>query len=135
MTSPPAPMVVSAAVIERHGRFLVTRRSEGTHLAGRWEFPGGKCEEGESVEACLAREILEELAASVSIGAEIYRTTFVYPDRTIELRFFRCELAGDPVAMMGQDIRWVRREDLHTLEFPPADRELIDLLLGDGSAS
>ncbi|MBE3110907.1 MAG: (deoxy)nucleoside triphosphate pyrophosphohydrolase [Acidobacteria bacterium] len=130
MTSPPAPVVVSAAVIERHGRFLVTRRIEGTHLAGRWEFPGGKCEEGESMEACLAREIREELAASVSIGAEIYRTIFAYPDRTIELRFFRCELAGDPVPMMGQEIRWVCREDLHSLEFPPADRELIDLLAG-----
>ena len=128
MGDPHDSVVVSAAVIERHGRFLVTRRIEGTHLAGHWEFPGGKCEPGEDVIDCLAREIREELDASVNVGAEIYRTTYTYPDRKVELRFFRCELVGDPMPAIGQEIQWVRREDLRTLEFPPADQELIDLL-------
>ena len=123
-----APVVVAAAVIEREGRFLVTRRLEGTHLAGCWEFPGGKCEPGERVTECLARELREELDVSARVGVEILRTTYTYPERTVELHFFRCDLAGNPTPMMGQQIQWVRREDLRALEFPPADRELVDLL-------
>lgn len=124
----PAPVVVTAAVIEREGRFLITRRLEGTHLAGTWEFPGGKCEAGESPAECLAREIREELNATVRVGGEILRTRYVYPDRVVELRFFRCDLDGEPAPMLGQEIRWVNRADLGVLEFPPADRELIVLL-------
>ena len=113
-------------MIERDGRFLVARRLEGTHLAGCWEFPGGKCETAESVTDCLARELREELDVSARVGAEILTTTYTYPEQTVELHFLECELAGDPKPMIGQQIRWVRREDLHALEFPPADRELID---------
>ena len=129
-----APIVVTAAVIERDGRFLVTRRLDGTHLAGYWEFPGGKCEAGEGPIECLVREIREDLDATVRIDGEIFRTSYGYPDRDVELRFFRCALVGEPVPMLGQQIRWVSRGDLHTLDFPPADRELIDLLKTEGSA-
>jgi mutator protein MutT len=123
-----ASTVVTAAVIERDGRFLVARRLEGTHLAGYWEFPGGKCESGEKAAACLVREIREELDASVRVGAEILRTVHTYPDRAVELRFFRCELDDEPRPMLGQEIKWVSRAELGALEFPPADRELIRLL-------
>jgi 8-oxo-dGTP diphosphatase len=126
----PAPVVVTAAVIERDGRFLVTRRLEGTHLAGAWEFPGGKCEAGEGLSECLAREIREELNATVRVGGEILRTRHAYPDRAVELRFFRCDLDGEPTPMLGQEILWVERAMLRTLEFPPADSELIKLLTG-----
>lgn len=129
-----APIVVTAAVIERDGRFLVTRRLDGTHLAGYWEFPGGKCEAGEGSIECLVREIREELDATVRIDGEILRTSYRYPDHEVELRFFRCTLIGEPEPMLGQQIRWVSRGDLHTLDFPPADRELIDLLKTEGSA-
>jgi len=123
-----APTIVTAAVIERDGRFLVARRLEGTHLAGCWEFPGGKCDPGEQPARCLTREIREELDAAARVGGEIFRTTYSYPDRTVELRFFRCELDGEPRPALGQEIRWVTRADLGALEFPPADRELIRLL-------
>ena len=76
-----------AAVIERDGRFLVTRRLEGTHLAGLWEFPGGKCEPGETHEACLARELMEELGVVATIGDEILVTEHAYPERTVRLHF------------------------------------------------
>jgi 8-oxo-dGTP diphosphatase len=122
------PIIVTAAVIERAGRFLVARRLEGTHLAGCWEFPGGKCEPGEKPEACLAREIREELDATARVGEEIFRTTYRYPDRSVELRFFRCALDGEPRPVMRQQIQWVSRTELGTLEFPPADWELIRLL-------
>jgi len=127
------PVVVTAAVIERDGRILVTERLQGTHLAGHWEFPGGKCEPGEPVVECLIRELREELDVEVTVGAELLRTTYTYPHRAVELHFFRCELARDPKSMLGQKIRWVRREDLATLRLPPADRELVELLTAEGA--
>jgi mutator protein MutT len=121
-------IVVTAAVIERQGALLVTRRQKGVHLEGCWEFPGGKCDAGESLEACLARELREELAVEARVGEEVFATTHTYPDRRVELHFLRCELHGEPQPQLGQDMRWVRREELATLEFPPADAELIRLL-------
>ncbi len=118
-------ILVTAAVIERDARFLVTRRPDGSHLAGCWEFPGGKCEPGETPEAALAREIREELDAEVEVGAEILRTSHTYPERIVELRFFECRLASDPRPQLGQEVRWVSREELATLEFPPADAQLV----------
>jgi 8-oxo-dGTP diphosphatase len=122
--------VVTAAVIERDNRFLVTRRLDGTHLAGFWEFPGGKCDAGEPLAACLHREIVEELGAGVRVGPEIHHVAHEYPERIVELHFFRCELLGEPRPLLGQDIRWAARGELATLEFPPADAELIAMLAG-----
>jgi mutator protein MutT len=122
------PIVVTAAVIERGGVLLVTRRLEGTHLAGYWEFPGGKCEPGEETRACLVRELREELGVAATIGEEIHRTSYAYSDRQLELVFLRCELQGEPRPLLGQEIRWVTRGELRLLRFPPADTELIRLL-------
>jgi 8-oxo-dGTP diphosphatase len=118
-------VVVTAAVIERANAFFVTRRPAGVHLAGYWEFPGGKCEPGESHVACLEREIAEELEAGVVVGQEVFTVSHAYPDRVVELHFFTCQLVGEPVALLGQEMRWVAREDLRSLTFPPADEELI----------
>ena len=126
-------IVVTAAVIERDGRFLVTRRLRGTHLEGSWEFPGGKCEEGETHQACLEREILEELDAGVRVRQEVFSVTHPYPERVVELHFFECELLGEPRPMIGQEMRWIPRAELVSLEFPPADTELIRIL-SDGGA-
>ncbi len=121
-------IVVTAAVVERDGCFLVTRRLSGTHLEGYWEFPGGKCEAGETLEASLRRELREELAVDAVIGSEILTTSHTYPERCIELHFFYATLSGEPVPQLGQDIRWVLREELASLKFPPADDELIERL-------
>ncbi len=121
-------IVVTAAVVERGDRLLVTRRQKGTHLEGCWEFPGGKCDAGESLAACLARELREELDVDARVGDEVFTTTHAYPDRRIELHFFRCELYGEPRPQIGQEMRWLRRDELTTLEFPPADAELIRIL-------
>ena len=129
--STPLPrIIVTAAVIEHEGRFLVTRRPSGVHLEGYWEFPGGKCEEGETHVAALEREIAEELDTAVVVGGEMFSTAHAYPDRVVELHFFDCRLSGAPRAALGQDMRWVRREELGTLTFPPADEELIRRLTG-----
>lgn len=124
----PDPIIVAAAVVERGGEFLLTRRLEGTHLAGHWEFPGGKLHPGETLEDCLAREMLEELDAEVEIGEEVLSTVHHYEDRSIELRFFRCALRSDPKPMLGQEMRWVARADLRAVPLPPADAELVRLL-------
>jgi 8-oxo-dGTP diphosphatase len=122
-------IVVVAAVIEEDARYLVSKRLHGTHLAGCWEFPGGKLAPGEIAEEGLRREIREELATDIVGLREIFRTSHAYPERTVELRFFRGSLAGAPSANIGQELRWIRREEFATLEFPPADAELIANLL------
>jgi mutator protein MutT len=121
-------LVVAAAVVENDGQILVTRRLAGTHLAGRWEFPGGKCEAGESLEACLRREMREELDVDVDVGAEVFSTTHEYADRRVELHFLSCQLRGEPLPRLGQQMRWVARSGLDAAQFPPADAELIERL-------
>ena len=122
-------VVVAAAIVERNDRFLLTRRLQGTHLAGAWEFPGGKCEPGESLEVCLARELMEELAVECTVGRPVLVTRHVYAERTVELHFFATTLSGDPVPQLGQEMRWASRAELATLPFPEADRALIQLLM------
>ncbi len=120
--------IVTAAVIERNASFLLTRRPEGTHLAGTWEFPGGKCEAEETPEACLRRELREELDVDANVGEEMFRTRYHYPDRFLELRFFRCQISGEPRAVQGQEMRWVLRREVTSLSFPPADAAFIESL-------
>jgi 8-oxo-dGTP diphosphatase len=125
---PTTTLVVTAAVIEVDGRFLVTRRQKGVHLEGFWEFPGGKCDKNETLKDCLARELLEELDVASRVGEELFTTTHAYPERSTELHFFRCELLGEPQPQLGQEMHWVPREELTALEFPPADAALIRIL-------
>ena len=122
-------VVVVAAVIERNGTFLVARRLHGTHLAGYWEFPGGKVHEGESHEAALRREITEELNTAIGSLEKIFEVSHVYPDRTVEVHFFRGTLDGNAEPALGQELRWISRDDFAALEFPPADAELIANLM------
>ena len=126
-------IVVTAAVVERDDAFLVTRRQRGVHLEGYWEFPGGKCEAGESLAACLRRELREELDTDATVGEEIFTVTHDYPDRSVELHFLSCRLLGEPRPLLGQDMRWVLRAELTSLQFPPADDELIARLTGSTS--
>jgi 8-oxo-dGTP diphosphatase len=121
-------LVVVAAVIEEAGSFLLTRRPADKHLAGLWEFPGGKTNKDEPHAEALRREIREELDADVSVMDLILHTTHEYPDRAVALYFYTCRLIGAPRALLGQQMRWVPREELPLLPFPPADTELISLL-------
>ena len=121
-------MVVAAAVVVRNDMFLITRRQAGVHLAGYWEFPGGKCENGEPLEACLVRELQEELLVGARVGEEIFTVTHAYEKGRVELHFFSCDLVGEPAPQLGQEMRWAARAELATFAFPPADASLIQML-------
>ena len=124
-----ARTVVIAAIVEREDLILVAQRVAGTHLAGYWEFPGGKLEPSENHRQCLEREMKEELDATVEVGPIIHSTSFAYPKRTVELHFYNCVLTNEPTPLLGQQLRWVSRPELETLQFPPADLELVRLLV------
>jgi 8-oxo-dGTP diphosphatase len=123
-----AVQVVVAAVIERGGRILVSQRGAAVGQPGRWEFPGGKREPGESDDDALARELREELGVEVAIGARVW-TARAGP---LELRFFRCGWRDGqrPRPLGSEQFRWVRRGDLPALPFPPADAEIVAALAG-----
>jgi 8-oxo-dGTP diphosphatase len=125
-----APIVVVAAVIERDGAFLLTLRPDGTHLAGHWEFPGGKCQPHENHPEALRRELFEELDIVVEVGDLVHTVTHTYPERAVTLHFYRCGYAGEPKPMLGQAIRWVARAELGKLPLPEADGELVARLAG-----
>ena len=122
-------IVVVAAVIERDGRFLLTLRPAGTHLAHHWEFPGGKCDAGETHDAALRRELREELDIEAEVGALEFAVTHTYPERSVALHFYRCSYQGEARGLLGQDVRWVPRAELASLPFPEADVELIARLI------
>ena len=118
-------IIVVAAVVEEDDAFLVTRRPDGVHLAGLWEFPGGKIDPAESHADALRREMREELDADVEVLDLVFETTHAYAERTVALYFYRCVLKQRPRPLLGQDMQWIKRSELPTLVFPPADEELI----------
>jgi len=123
-----AVVEVVAAVVERDGRYLITRRLEGTHLAGLWEFPGGKMLPGEKPEDALRRELQEELGVEAEVGELIETVEWTYPEKSVRLLFFRCALRGEPCPQERQEISWVEAAQLQEYQFPAADLRLIERL-------
>lgn len=120
---------VAAGLICRDGRYLIARRKAGAHLAGLWEFPGGKRQPGESLMECLQRELQEELGIRIDAPIPYRIVRHHYPERVVELHFFRCTIKeGEPAAIECEEIRWVRPVDLSDFEFPPADQAIIESL-------
>ena len=123
---------VSAGLVFRSGKLLITQRHANAHLGGLWEFPGGKRETGETFEQCLARELREELGVDVVVGKLFDSVTHAYPERTVLLKFFLCLLpAGEPQAIDCAAVKWVNREELPANDFPGADEGLIAKLTSD----
>ena len=123
---------VSAGLIFRSGRLLITQRHADDHLGGLWEFPGGKCEPDETFEQCLTRELREELGIEVSVGELFESVTHAYGDKTVHLRFFLCQLSrGEPQPLDCAAVKWVNREGLAAHAFPAADAQLLHRLATD----
>jgi 8-oxo-dGTP diphosphatase len=123
------PLVIEVAaglIRDAQGRYLITQRRRGSHLAGLWEFPGGKLEEGETPVAGLRRELTEELSATFAVGELVHTVRWEYPDRAVVLHFFDCRLESGLIRPTeNQAMEWVAPERLADYDFPPADRELI----------
>ena len=120
---------VSAALIFRGGKLLITQRHAHSHLGGLWEFPGGKREAHETYEQCLVREIREELGVEISVGALFEEISHAYPEKSVHLKFFVCRLlSGEPRPLDCAAVKWVDRSELEAHEFPAADAQLLEQL-------
>ncbi len=124
-------MKVTAAVIEEKGKVLIARRKPGRHMGGKWEFPGGKIEPGETPEESLERELREELAIQVSIGEFLCSAFYEGEGVSLELLVYRVQrLKGEPALIEHQDIRWVRPNELAALDLADSDRKVAERLFG-----
>jgi 8-oxo-dGTP diphosphatase len=127
----PLVLVVACALIDPDNRVLIAKRPEGRSLAGLWEFPGGKVEEGETLEDALIRELYEELSVTVTKPclAPLTFSTYDYPEFHLLLALFICRRwEGSPVAKEAPEIKWVRASRLREYPMPPADAPLISHL-------
>lgn len=125
--------VVAAVIVDDDGRILLTKRAEDTHMGGLWEFPGGKVENGESYSEALVRELHEELGISVETGRPL--TFAIHKENNLEilLLFFSAAItAGRPRSLEGQEILWVRSDELTNYPMPPADDEVVEMLARSG---
>ncbi len=120
---------VAAGLIFRDGQLLITQRHASAHLGGLWEFPGGKREPVETFEQCLVRELREELGVEARVGRLFQSVTHAYPEKTVYLKFFLCNLAGGEPRPLGcAALRWIRKSELPDYEFPAADAKLVESL-------
>jgi mutator protein MutT len=128
----PIVHVVAALIFDDHNRLIITRRPEGKHLAGMWEFPGGRIEPDETPQQALVREIREELNLEIEVGALYYQDLFEYDVKSVDISFFHCRqknTADEPQAVEVAEWKRVRLSQLEQYEFPPADTALIRQLL------
>jgi len=122
-------LVVAGALFDREGRVLIAQRPAGKHLAGRWEFPGGKVAAGESEAQALARELQEELGVQVEQSRPFMRLAHEYSDRTVELSMWLIEkFAGEPTGLDSQRFKWVAPARLLEEDILEADRPFTEAL-------
>jgi 8-oxo-dGTP diphosphatase len=127
---------VAIALVWDQQRLLVTQRPLGTHLAGHWEFPGGKLSPGETPETCAVREVREEVGLIVSPRSRRAAIEHSYTERNVLLYPIDCQLEGGELRLLEvSDARWVLRHELLTLTFPEANRSLIAELLAEAPPS
>ena len=128
--------MVAAALYDRSGRVLIAQRPQGKHMAGRWEFPGGKVAEGEQERAALVRELREELGVDVVAARPFMRLTHAYEDREVELSLWIIEsFTGEPRPLDGQALKWVAPAGLVGEDLLEADRPFIEALAHRGASA
>jgi A/G-specific adenine glycosylase len=135
MTDAPKPLPLQVigvgVVLNAAGEVLIDQRLEEGLLGGMWEFPGGKQEEGETIETCIARELQEELGIAVTVGAELITVDHAYSHKKLRFVVHLCNWTlGEPQPLASQQVRWVRPDDLGNYAFPAANARIIEALLG-----
>jgi 8-oxo-dGTP diphosphatase len=128
---PPILLVSAVALVDGDDRVLLARRPEGKSMAGLWEFPGGKLREGETPEVALIRELREELAIDTveSCLAPIAFASHTFDDFHLLMPLFVCRVwDGTPQPLEGQELAWVRPNDMRDYAMPPADTPLAAML-------
>jgi 8-oxo-dGTP diphosphatase len=124
-----AVRVVAGVLRDSQGRVLIAERPAGKHMAGFWEFPGGKIAPGESGEQALARELTEELGVSLERCHRLLQLRHDYTDRVVELDVFVVDgYQGEPTSREAQALKWVTASELAGEPLLPADRPIIDAL-------
>lgn len=121
---------VAVGVIVRQQQVLLALRPDKLHQGGRWEFPGGKVEAGESTEAALARELKEEVGLSVQASEAWFKVTYDYPEKTVLLDIHLVkDFVGEGEGMEGQEVRWVPLAELTNYHFPDANQPIVEKIL------
>ena len=124
-----AVRVVAAVLRDAAGRVLIAQRAPGKHMAGYWEFPGGKIAPGESSEQALTRELAEELGVALRRCHPLLQLRHDYPDRVVELEVFMVDdYGGEPQGLEAQALKWVAAAQLAAQALLPADRPIIEAL-------
>ena len=125
----PCILVVAAALYDAAGRVLIAQRPQGKHMAGRWEFPGGKVAAGEAEQAALARELREELGVELIAASPVMRLRHAYTDRDVELSLWVVErYRGVPQPLDAQHLKWVAAAQLPGENLLEADRPFVAAL-------
>ncbi|QNJ01824.1 8-oxo-dGTP diphosphatase MutT [Synechococcus sp. PROS-U-1] len=132
----PFKVIGVGVVLNTAGEVLIDQRLEEGLLGGMWEFPGGKQEEGETIETCIARELKEELGIAVTVGDELITVDHAYSHKKLRFVVHLCDwVSGEPQPLASQQVRWVRPDDLNNFAFPAANAKIIAALLGRLSSS
>ena len=122
--------VAVGVLIDEQGFILISRRSEGSHQGGLWEFPGGKVEQGESPAEALHRELLEELGTQIDGALPLIDVVHDYGDKEVALRVMTVDTwSGEPYGAEGQPLAWVSPSELSQFKFPAANQPIVDALL------
>ena len=120
---------MTAAIIEKEGKVLIARRSPHSKLAGQWEFPGGKVEEGETPQECLVRELFEELNIQAEVGAHFCSSDYHYEHGSFRIEAFYVDWISGVISLTDHDkFEWVEARDLESYELLPADIPIAQLL-------
>jgi 8-oxo-dGTP diphosphatase len=122
------PIIVTAAIMVKNNTVFAARRNPGSHMAGFWEFPGGKIEAEETPAECLARELFEEFGISTKVGAFFGESLYDYGTKTIHLlAYLVTHVSGDFQLMAHDDLRWLSLNELDQVKWAPADIPLLEL--------